>query len=167
MADPSTVTIWIENVSRSDLNVQDVVTTSVSDDDEADDLQQRRQKTSHDQFSCRISSLSSHRRTSLSRINKNSFQQQYPKCLSTKVTNPVRILQNQPITANSLSAKSLAFNNERGPDSTSTFLYSAQRSNSSRSSLSSENLHIKSSIQSVIPHQLVPTIFTTTSKCLG
>ncbi|CAF2731649.1 unnamed protein product [Rotaria sp. Silwood2] len=168
VADPSTVTVRIESASTSDLNVQDVVTTSSSDDD---DLQQRKQQNNNDRFNYRISSATSRRHTPSIGINNNnnnnSSQRQRPSRLTTDVTNSVRVSQNRPITAVSLPAKPSAYDNEWDLDSARTLVASVQRRNPSCPLISPTNIRAPPSSQSIFAHQLVPTVFTTTSECLG
>ncbi|CAF3716856.1 unnamed protein product [Rotaria sordida] len=167
VADPSTVTVRIESASTSDLNVQDVVTTSSSDDD--DDLQQRRQQNNNDRFGYRISSATSSRRqtTSVRINNNNSSQRQRPSRLTTDTTSSMRVPKNRPITAVSLPAKPSACDNEWDLDSARILVSSVQRRNPSFPLISPTNAHPKPSSQPIFTHQHVPTIFTTTSECLG
>ncbi|CAF3752018.1 unnamed protein product [Rotaria sp. Silwood1] len=170
VADPSKVTVRIESASASDLNVQDVVTTSSSSDD--DDLQQQqRQQNNNDRFNYRISSANNRRHTPSIGINNNnnnsSSKRQRPSRLTTDVTSSTRISQNRPITAVSLPAKPSAYDNEWDLDSARVLVSSVQRRNPSCPLISPTNVRAPPSSQSIFTHQLVPTVFTTTSECLG
>ncbi len=163
MADPSTVTVRIESASKSDLNVQDVVTTS-SSSDEDDDLKQRK---TPDRPNHQTSSATNRRHTSALTPNHHSLRQQRPSRLSTDATNSMRVPQNRPITAISLPAKPSAFDNEWDLDSASTFVSTTKQRNPSCPSISPTNTPAKLSSQSIFTFQQVPMIFTTTSECLG
>ncbi len=171
MADPSTVTVRIESASTSDLKVQDVVTTSSSssDDDDDDDLQQQQQKqqNKNDHLNYRTASATNRRHTSALTTNNNSLRRKRPSRLTTDVTNSIRVPQNRPITAVSLPAKPSAFDNEWDFDSAQTLVSTVQRRNPSCPSISPTNTRAKPSSQSILTHQQVPTVFTTTSECLG
>jgi hypothetical protein len=151
VADPSTVTVRIESASKSDLNVQDVVTTSSSSSDD-DDLHQQKSL-----------SATNRRHTSALAHNNNSLHQQRPSRLSTDVTNTMLVPQSRPITAVSLPAKPSAYDNEWDYDSARTLVSSVSRRNPSCPSISPTNKRAKPSFL----HQQVPTVFTTTSECLG
>jgi hypothetical protein len=161
VADPATVTVRIESASTNDLNVQDVVTTSSSSDDDDDDL--HKQHNNNDRLHYGTSSATGHRHTSSLTTHNNSLHQQRPSRLSTDVNSSMRVPQNRPITAVSLPAKPSTYDNEWDFDSAPTLVSSTQRRNPSCPSISPTNKRAKQSFV----HQQVPTIFTTTSECLG
>ncbi len=97
------------------------------------------------------------------RSNNNSLHQQRPSRLSTDVANTMRVPQSRPITAVSLPAKPSTYDNEWDYDSTQTSLSTVSRRNPSCPSISPLNKRAKPSFV----HQQVPTVFTTTSECLG
>jgi hypothetical protein len=164
VADPSTVTVRIESASTSDLNVQDVVTTSSSSDDD-DDLQQ--QNNNNDRVHYRTSSTTNRRHTSALSTNHNPPHQQRASRLSTDATASMHLPQNRPITAVSLPAKPSAYDNEWDLDLARTLVSSAQRRNPSCPLIPPTNVRSKPLSKSILIHQPVPTVFTTTSECLG
>jgi hypothetical protein len=161
VADPSTVTVRIESASTSDLNVQDVVTTSSSDDDDDNAL---RQQNNTDRLSHPVSNR---RHTSALTSNNASLHHHRPTRLSTDVANSIRVPQSRPITAVSLPAKPSAFDNEWDFDSARTLVSTSQRRNPSCPSIPPITTSAKPTSQPILIHQQVPTVFTTTSECLG
>ena len=166
MADPSKVTVRIESASNSDLNVQDVVTTSSSDEEDAPE-QQRKQRQI-DRLHNQISSATNRRHTSaLTTTNTMTAHQRRPSRLSTDVTSSMRVPQSRPITAVSLPAKPFAYDNEWDVDCTRTVISPVQRRNPSCPAIPPSVARAKSPSQPVFVHQHVPTVFTTTTECLG
>jgi hypothetical protein len=173
VADPSTVTVRIESASTSDLNVQDVLTTSSSDNDDDDNLKSRhRRQTSIDRLNSRSSSTNGRRHTSAigNDHHKHSLHKKRPSHLNTDA-NSMRVTVTRPPTAVSLPGKSLAYDNEWDIDLAVPLLPSTQRRNPSCPSISPTTLRSKSSLQSPVSPtftaQQAPPVFTTTSECLG
>jgi hypothetical protein len=166
VADPSKVTVRIESASTSDLNVQDVVTTSSSSSDE-EDLRQQKHHNHNDRLTYSTSATNNRQHTPSLSINLNSLHHQRPSRLSTDVSNSMRVPQSRPITAISLPAKPSAYDNEWDLDSACTLISSSQRRNPSCPSISPTNVRAKPSSQPLFTPQQVPTVFTTTSECLG
>ena len=165
VADPSTVTVRIESASTSDLNVQDVLTTSSSSDDEDDNALRQHNA---DRLSHQISSTTNRRQTSaLSATNNPTRRRHRPNRLSTDVTNTMHVPQSRPITAVSLPAKPSAFDNEWDLDSAHMLVSTVQRRNPSCPSIPPAPTRAKPTSQPILIHQQVPTVFTTTSECLG
>jgi hypothetical protein len=158
VADPSTVTVRIESASTNDLNVQDVVTTSSSSDDEDHNA---------DRLSSQISSTTNRRQTSALSANHNPIHRHRPNRLSTDVNNAMHVPQSRPITAISLPAKPSAFDNEWDFDSAQMLISTVQRRNPSCPSIPPAITRAKPTSQPILVHQQVPTVFTTTSECLG
>jgi hypothetical protein len=75
----------------------------------------------------------------------------------------MRPSQLRPITAVSLPAKPSAFDNEWDLDLARTLIASNQQRNPSCPTISPLNVRA----ESILTHQQVPTVFTTTSQCLG
>lgn len=163
MADPSKVTVRIESASNSDLNVQDVVTTSSSDDEDV--LEQHRKQKQIDRLHNQISSTTNRRHTSA--LPTTTAHQRRPSRLSTDVTQSMRVPQSRPITAVSLPAKPFAHDNEWDVDCTHTVVSPVQRRNPSCPAIPPSVARAKSPSQPVFIHQQVPTVFTTTRECLG
>jgi len=167
VADPSTVTVRIESASTSDLNVQDVVTTSSSSSSDDELQQQKQQNNNNDRLHYRTSSTTNRRHTSALSTNHNPPYQQRASRLSTDATASAHLPQNRPITAVSLPAKPSAYDNEWDLDLACKLVSSSQRRNPSCPLIPPPNVLSKSSSKSVLIHQPVPTVFTTTSECLG
>ena len=148
VADPSTVTVRIENASNCDLNVQDVLTASSSSSSSPDDFKHR-QDSIHGRRGYR---------TSIVENNANASQRSRTSS---------RIPQNRPITAVSLPAKTSAYDNEWDLDSARTLVTSNQRRNPSYPVIPPEEKRVRSPTQSIFIAQQVPTVFTTTSEYLG
>ncbi|CAF4335496.1 unnamed protein product, partial [Rotaria socialis] len=171
VADPSTVTVRIESASANDLNVQDVLTSSSSDED--DELKQQCKKQNI------VDRLGHHKLATANRrhtsgLEKNhrthSLHQKRPNRLSTDA-NTMYVPLSRPITAISLPAKSPVSDNEWDLDSAQTLVSSSQRRNPSCPSISPITARSKSSSQSPLLQkfspQQAPSVFTTTSECLG
>jgi hypothetical protein len=166
--------VRIESASTSDLNVQDVSTSSSNDDADDNDLKQhQRGQTSTDHLSYRTSSAASHRHTSPRGIphKKKSPHQKRSSRLNTDV-NSIHVPPSRPITAASLPAKPSAYGNDWDFDSDQQVIPSVQRRNPSCPSISPTTGRSKSSssqspISSTFTPQQAPPVFTTTSECLG
>ena len=167
MADPSKVTVRIENASASVIDVQDVSTSSSSSDFDDDDDDRRRKQRSSNRSS---SSAASRRRTSDRGQHKpNSRHPTRPSRLSTDPANSMRLPQSRPITAVSLPGKTSAYDNEWDLESEPASLTSNHRRNPSCPSISPTHGRSKQS-SPVLPkfaHQPAPNIFTTTAQYLG
>jgi hypothetical protein len=181
VADLSALTVRIESVSTSDLNVQDV--SSISSLDDADDTDDdidaddelRRQSKQHKQ-SNRLNSRSSfavrHRHGSnKSNPCKMPVRHKHPTRINTDAGSSMRVLHARPITAVSLPAKTSAYDNDWDLDNEQAFVSNIQRRNPSCPSISSMTARSKTPSPSRIEPKLIlqhaPTIFTTTSECLG
>ena len=164
VADPSKVTVRIENAPVGAIDVQDVSTSS-SDTDDFDGDRRRKQLSGN-----RSSSAASRRRTSDREHHKsNARHTMRPSRLSTNPAGSMRLPQSRPITAVSLPGKTSAYDNEWDLESEPAFLTSNHRRNPSCPSISP--IHGRSKQSSpVLPkfaHQPVPNIFTTTAQYLG
>ncbi|CAF0749551.1 unnamed protein product [Adineta ricciae] len=180
VADPSTVTVCIESASRSDLNVQDVLTSSPSeDDDDEDEFKPKgRKQMLTDRFNYRSSSTASRQRTPAlgnhhHNHRKNSFQHTLSGRLSTD-SNARRASTGRPTTAGSLQSKSTVYENEWVIDSSETVVSPVLRTNPSYSTVTSTAANSKSSsspkqqtVSSTFTPQQAPSVFTTTSEFLG
>ncbi|UJR21729.1 hypothetical protein I4U23_024806 [Adineta vaga] len=168
VADPSTVTVRIQSASTSDLNVQDVDTGSSDDDDDADDFRQRHEpKNIGERIKTRPSSGNIRPNPSALGTNHNPSYQQHTGRKSADVTSSMRLPPTRPTTAISLPANPSASDNEWDLDSAQTFFSSSQRRNPSCPSISPTIVRSKPPTPSTFSHQTVPTVFTTTSECLG
>ena len=154
VADPSTVTVRIEGTSTSDLNVQDVVTASSSSSSVSEDGHHHRQDKQQN-----------HHRTNRSQTPTVAGHDKSMARSSTDTSSSTRTTSSRPNTAVSLPTKTSASANEWDLDSEQPPVSSAQRRNPSCPSISPSNTRAKSS--SMLLQQQVPSVFTTTSECLG
>ncbi|UJR27671.1 hypothetical protein I4U23_008951 [Adineta vaga] len=182
VADPSTVTVCIESASRSDLNVQDVLTSSPSDDDDDDDdfKSTGRKQMLTDRFNYRSSSTASLRRTPAlgnhhhhHHHRKNSFQHTSSGRFSTD-SSAIRTSISRPTTAGLAVSKSSAYENEWVIDSSETLVSPVQRTNTAYPTPSPTTARSKASssptqasISTTFTPQQAPSVFTTTSEFLG
>lgn len=166
------MTVRIESASTSDLNVQDVSTTSSSSEDEDDEaFKGRRTKQT---LSYRPSSAASSRHVSPVEAHRarDSLHRKRPSHLNTEM-NAMRVSPTRPITAISLPAKPSAYDNEWDFDSDQVSGSSPQRrspcfpSNSPTAAQGRSFSSTQSTIQPKFSPQQAPPVFITTSECLG
>lgn len=161
VADPSTVTVRIEGASTSDLNVQDVVSTSSSSSSLSDDGRDKHQHQQNNHRPSYHASTATNRSQTPTVVTHDKLSARS----SIDTTSSSRTGSSRPNTAASLPAKTSASANEWDLECQKRLASSAPRRNPSCPSISPNNVRVKSS--SMLLHQQVPSVFTTTSECLG